>query len=156
MIVHVIVLWNISNRCIHLSLHLHPQKDIKEFIRHYQSGTVIGSYTRSSFVYETLNQALRLLDIEVLIAMGLFLNDLHQQIEQLHRNQLTQYHDKSFVVYRDQGLSSADYQKLLNKTTALISFDCFLSTSLDRTVSNIVLNYQGESGYERNSLYHPH
>lgn len=47
-----------------------------------------------------LNFALRTLDVEVILKMGFFLKDLHQQIEQLYEETEISC---SFHVYRDQG-----------------------------------------------------
>ena len=122
-----------------------PPKDIQEFIRDYRADTAIWWYTRGSYIYNTLNQALRLLDTEVLLAMGLFLYDLHKQIEQLHRDQLHGYHGEVFEVYRGQALSTEDFQKLFSRHGGLISFNCFLSTSRDREVSTLYTITSGDS-----------
>lgn len=90
----------------------HPSRDLQEFIRTYHPETAIRWYTRSSFLYATLNRALRSLDTNVIVRMGSFLHDLHQQIEQAHKDQLHQYDEQPFVVYRGQALSKIDFQKL--------------------------------------------
>ena len=127
-----------------------PPKQIRQFIQEYQAHTAIWWYTRNSFIYETLNQALRLLDTDVLVAMGLFIHDLHRQIEQLDRAQLGRYRGKPLLVYRGQALSERDYQKLITGTGALLSFNCFLSTSLQREVSlEFALTNPGKIGIEK-------
>ncbi|CAF4787790.1 unnamed protein product, partial [Rotaria sp. Silwood2] len=55
--------------------------------------------------------------------MGVFLHDLHQQLKELHQRQARQ----PLTLYRGQGLSKTDFEKL-NKSR-LISFNNFLSTS---------------------------
>jgi hypothetical protein len=67
--------------------------------------------------------------------MGFFICDLHHQIEQLYQEQLISYGGKSFKVYRGQGLSTVDFQKLAKAKGGLMSFNNFLSTSKDRKVS---------------------
>jgi tetratricopeptide (TPR) repeat protein len=42
---------------------------------------------------------------------------------------------KAFAVYRGQGLSSTDFDQLMNTKGGLLSFNSFLSTSKDRAVS---------------------
>jgi tetratricopeptide (TPR) repeat protein len=67
--------------------------------------------------------------------MGFFIRDLHEEIEELHRNQVGKYHGKLFIVYRGQGLSKVDFEKLQKTKGGLISFNNFLSTSRKREVS---------------------
>ncbi|CAF0951520.1 unnamed protein product [Adineta steineri] len=75
------------------------------------------------------------MDGDIIINMGFFIHDLHQQIEQLHQHQLSSYHDKPFIVYRGQGLSNANFEKLQETKGGLMSFNNFLSTSKDKEVS---------------------
>jgi tetratricopeptide (TPR) repeat protein len=82
-----------------------------------------------------LNQALRTMDGEIIIIMGFFIRELHYQIEQLHQQQLDSYHGQPFTVYRGQGLSETDFDKLLKTKRGLLSFNNFLSTSKKYEVS---------------------
>ncbi|CAF1548092.1 unnamed protein product [Adineta steineri] len=82
-----------------------------------------------------LNQALRIMDADIIINMGFFLRDVHQQIQQLHEQQVSSYGRKSFIVYRGQGLMKTDFEKLQKAKGGLISFNNFLSTSKDKEVS---------------------
>ncbi len=82
-----------------------------------------------------LNGALRVLEIDTLIKMGFFIHDLHCQIEKLHQQQFGGHHGEVFNVYRGQGLSGQDFEKLQKTKGGLISFNNFLSTSKDREVS---------------------
>ncbi|CAF1589455.1 unnamed protein product, partial [Adineta steineri] len=67
--------------------------------------------------------------------MGFFIHDLHQQIRQLHGQQLPNYCDQLLVVYRGQGLLKTDFDKLKKTKGGLISFNNFLSTSVKPDVS---------------------
>ncbi len=109
--------------------------DIAEFEHDYCAQSAITWYTREYFIYEMLNRALRMLEVYNIIKMGFFLRDLHQQIEELHQKQVGSYCGKSFVVYRGQGLSKIDFEKLLKTKDGLMSFNNFLSASPDRDVS---------------------
>ena len=82
-----------------------------------------------------LNRALRTLEADTIIKMGFFIRDLHKQIEQLYREQIGNYPEKSFTVYRGQGLSIDDFQKLQKSKGGLMSFNSFLSTSRSRSIS---------------------
>ena len=102
---------------------------IEEFHRTYQQQRAIWWYTREGFTYQMLNRALRLLEADIIVNMGFFIHDLHQQIQQLHKEQLAGYGGQPFFVYRGQGLSTGDFEKLKRSKGGLMSFNCFVSTS---------------------------
>ena len=102
---------------------------IDELNRDYQQQRAIWWYTREGFTYQMLNRALRLLEADIIVNMGFFIHDLHQQIQQLHQKQLAGYGGQPFVVYRGQGLSTSDFEKLKRSRGGLMSFNCFVSTS---------------------------
>ncbi|CAF1452762.1 unnamed protein product, partial [Rotaria magnacalcarata] len=108
---------------------------IDEFQRTYQAPNAIWWYTRQCFTYKMLNGALRTLNGDIMIRMGCFLCDVHRQIEVLYKKQVSQYHGKIFTVFRGQGISKADFEKLAHNKGGLISFNNFLSTSTKREVS---------------------
>ncbi|CAF1393657.1 unnamed protein product, partial [Didymodactylos carnosus] len=108
---------------------------INEFKRNYRPERSIWWYTRECFTYEILNRALRNLEGDTIINMGFFIHDLHRQIEQLHKEQVSSYCGKSFVVYRGQTLLTVAYEKLRKTRGGLVSFNNFLSTSKSREVS---------------------
>ncbi|CAF0774976.1 unnamed protein product [Adineta steineri] len=110
-------------------------KNIDEFEKNYQSQSAIWWYTCPSFIYSMLNYALRSMEGDTIINMGFFIHDLHQQIQQLHQQQLISYADEPFIVYRGQGLSKANFEILQKTKHGLISFNNFLSTSKDKEVS---------------------
>ena len=110
-------------------------KIIDEFERDYRSERAIWWYTRECFAYRMLNQALRSLEGDTIINMGFFIRDLHRQIQQLHTQQAKQYDGKLLIVYRGQGLSKTDFEKLMKTKGGLMSFNNFLSTSEERDVS---------------------
>ncbi|CAF4072197.1 unnamed protein product, partial [Adineta steineri] len=108
---------------------------INEFERDYRPHKAIWWYTRECFTYKMLNQALRLMDADIIINMGFFLRDVHQQIQQLHEQQVSSYGRKPFIVYRGQGLMKSDFEKLQRAKGGLMSFNNFLSTSKNDQVS---------------------
>ena len=110
-------------------------KLIDKFQRDYRPTRAIWWYTRECFIYEMLNRSLRLLEGDTIVEMGFFICDLHRQIEQLHQKQLPKLRGQPFVVYRGQGLSTVDFQKLRKSQGGLMSFNSFLSTSKKRHVS---------------------
>ncbi|CAF0812822.1 unnamed protein product [Adineta steineri] len=108
---------------------------INEFERDYHPQKAIWWYTRECFIYKMLNQALRIMDADIIINMGFFLHDVHQQIQQLYEQQVSRYGGKPFIVYRGQGLMKSDFEKLQKTKGGLISFNNFLSTSTDTEMS---------------------
>ncbi|CAF3754858.1 unnamed protein product, partial [Rotaria sp. Silwood1] len=104
---------------------------IKEFENDYEKHSPIWWYTRQSFIYEILNKALRTQNIDVLIKMGFFIKDLHHQIQHLYNLQ----EHCSMIVYRGQGIKNDQFENLCKYKGGLISFNTFLSTSLDKNVS---------------------
>ena len=109
---------------------------ITEFEQNYRSDSAIWWYTSQYFIYSTVNKALRNLDTQALVKMAFFIRDLHRQLEQLHKQQLnTGSTSQAFTVYRGQGLFGEDFQKLRKTKGGLLSFNNFLSTSLNRDIS---------------------
>ena len=110
-------------------------KVVNEFGRDYHPTKAIWWYTRDSFVHQMLNRALRLLEADIIVNMGFFIHDLHQQIQQMHQKQFGKESGGFFYVYRGQGLSTGDFEKLKKTQGGLLSFNCFLSTSKEKEVS---------------------
>jgi hypothetical protein len=112
---------------------------IEEFERKYRPELAIWWYTRECFTYNMLNRALRTLEADTIITMGFFIRDLHEQIQDLHQQQVSGYKGKTFEVYRGQGLLKTDFEKLLKTKGGLMSFNNFLSTSTKREVPSALL-----------------
>ncbi|CAF1136919.1 unnamed protein product [Adineta steineri] len=108
--------------------------NIDRFEKEYCAQSAIWWYTCSSFIYSMLNYALRSMDGDTIINMGFFIHDLHLQIQQLHQQQVNSYHGKSFIVYRGQGLSNSNFEKLKKTKGGLLSFNNFLSTSTNQDI----------------------
>jgi tetratricopeptide (TPR) repeat protein len=111
-------------------------KYINELERKYPDKTPIWWYTFECFLYPMLNRALRTTDVDIIIQMGFFIGDLHRHIEILHQEQFGgDQIGKTLTVYRGQALSTVDFKTLKDTKGGLLSFNNFLSTSKDRTVS---------------------
>jgi tetratricopeptide (TPR) repeat protein len=110
-------------------------KFIKEFEETYREHSPIYWYTHPGFIYSMLNRALRTLEVDTIIKMGFFIQDLYKEINKLHIKQADDQEKQSFIVYRGQGLSKEDFEKLLQAKGGLMSFNNFLSTSKIRDVS---------------------
>ncbi|CAF1239691.1 unnamed protein product [Adineta steineri] len=111
-------------------------KNVNQLQKTYKNNISIWWYTWDAFLYRMLNQALRLMDVDMIIRMGFFINDLHCDIQRLHSEQFdNQQSGKTFTVYRGQGLSKEDFTEMTKTKGGLLSFNNFLSTSKDRNVS---------------------
>ena len=110
-------------------------KDIAQFERDYCPESSILWYSRECSLYEMLNWSLRTLEADGILKMGFFIYDLHEQIQRLWKQQISLYHEKIFQVFRGQGLSVTDFEKLEKNKGGIISFNNFLSTSKNRDVS---------------------
>ena len=110
---------------------------IDKFEREYRDQSPIWWYTCEGFLYSMLNRALRTQEVDTIIKMGFFMNDLHRHIARLHAEQFGGHHLEPFIVYRGQGLSTGDFEKLTKTIGGLMSFNNFLSTSKDEAVSRM-------------------
>ncbi|CAF1432909.1 unnamed protein product [Adineta steineri] len=110
--------------------------NIEEFGRDYHDHTPIWWYTYQYFLYSMLNQALRLIEVDIIVRMGFFINDLHRDIQRLHSEQFNSHQSGiTFTVYRGQCLSKEDFTEMTKTKGGLLSFNNFLSTSTNPDVS---------------------
>ncbi|CAF3783683.1 unnamed protein product [Rotaria socialis] len=110
-----------------------PDTEINDLKRKYHQKSPVWWYTCEMFLYGMLNWGLRSLDMEAMSKLGFFIRSLHLQLEQLHQEQSAKF-KKSFTVYCGQGMSKEDFQNLLDSKGGLLSFNNFLSTSMDPKV----------------------
>ncbi|CAF3809044.1 unnamed protein product [Rotaria sordida] len=110
--------------------------EIEKFEREYHQHTPIWWYTAPFFIYTMLNRALRLLDVDIILKMGFFIRHLHRHIKQLYHEQQSKMRTAAVLtVYRGQGLSIQDFEKMKQSKGGFMSFNNFLSTSRDRNLS---------------------
>ncbi|CAF4186389.1 unnamed protein product [Rotaria sordida] len=93
-------------------------------------------HTGPFFIYSMLNHGLRLMNVDVIMKMGFFIRHLHKHIEKLHaKQQSDKPTSEPFTVFRGQGLSMEDFNKMKQTKGGLMSFNNFLSTSRQRDIS---------------------
>ncbi|CAF2614017.1 unnamed protein product [Rotaria sp. Silwood2] len=105
---------------------------IDDFDHNYYSHSPIWWYTKEPFIYSVLNRALRTQNIEIVLKMSFFVQALHRQIEKLYsetREMVTS------IVYRGQGMTNSEFEKIKNNQGGLLAFNNFLSTSRDEHIS---------------------
>ena len=109
---------------------------IKKLENEYHSHTPIWWYTGPFFMFSTLNRGLRLMDTEIIMKMGFFIRHLHNYIDKAYqRQQASNEIIAPFQVYRGQSLSCENFETTRKIEGGLMSFNNFLSTSLDREIS---------------------
>ncbi|CAF4995967.1 unnamed protein product, partial [Rotaria sp. Silwood1] len=102
--------------------------------REYRNHTAIWWYTGPYFIYSMLNCGLRQMNVDIILKMGFFIRHLHNHITELHREQQHKV-PTTFQVFRGQGLSMEDFEKMKKTKGGLMSFNNFLSTSRNREIS---------------------
>ncbi|CAF4662966.1 unnamed protein product, partial [Rotaria sp. Silwood2] len=107
---------------------------LKRIEEEYRNQLPIWWYTAPYFIYSMLNRGLRQMDVDIILKMGFFIRHLHNHITELHREQQGSMPAK-FEVFRGQGLSMEDFEKMEKTKGALMSFNNFLSTSRNREIS---------------------
>jgi tetratricopeptide (TPR) repeat protein len=114
------------------------KKVINEFNADYVSPKAVWWYTRDCFVYRLLNKSLRTQDTENIFKFRFFINDLHNQIEQLYLQYLKAHRPRSghrLTVYRGQSLNIDELNTLKRSVDGLISMNSFLSATLNRDLA---------------------
>ncbi|CAF4530279.1 unnamed protein product [Rotaria sp. Silwood2] len=110
------------------------EKTLEKIKEEYRSHSPIWWYTGPYFIYSMLNCGLRQMDVDIIMKMGFFIRHLHNHIIQLHRDQRGSM-PTQFQVFRGQGLSMEDFEKMKKTEGGLMSFNSFLSTSRNRKIS---------------------
>jgi hypothetical protein len=111
-------------------------KNIDKIEKEYSHHQPIWWYMYQCFLYSMLNRALRMMEVDLIIKMGFFVQDLHNHIAALYAEQYNRHHHSdSFTVYRGHGLSQTDFDQLKKTQGGLLSFNNFLSTSKNSDVS---------------------
>jgi tetratricopeptide (TPR) repeat protein len=117
----------------------HYELDIlDEYHRSYSPDKALWWYTRESFLYKTLNNALRTQNIHMIFLLRGFIADLNQQLKR--------YQEKKRVrVYRGQLMSTDELRPLKQMKGQLISINSFFSTSVDDQVAHSFLTNSDSS-----------
>jgi hypothetical protein len=108
--------------------------EIDQFEENYRSEQAISWYTRDSFVYRIINKSLRSGNIRQVNKCRYFIQDLHQQLTDLHR---TKYRrdivQPTQIFYRGMTLYSEDIKRLI--VGEFITFNSFMSASSSKDVA---------------------
>ncbi|CAF4193549.1 unnamed protein product [Rotaria sp. Silwood2] len=117
------------------------QMKINDFEENYSPIKALEWYINGSFVYRLLNKALRAQNIDIIFKFRFFINDLHNQIEQLYHQYLDNHSsiiDHHLTVYRSQHLDMEELDLLKSNVNELISMNSFLSATLNQEIAKLV------------------
>jgi tetratricopeptide (TPR) repeat protein len=106
---------------------------LDKFDREYKRHSALWWYTYPSYIHDVLNEGLRTQNVTNLLYMGFFIQKVHRQLE--HIRKTTDDVTSEFTVYRGQGLTYDDYDKLKKNISGLLSFNTFLWANTDREVA---------------------
>lgn len=101
---------------------------IQEFRENYSSDQALWWYTRDSFYYRTLNQALRCQNIHMMFLYRTFITDMYGE---LHKHQSK----RALQVYRSQLMTKEEVENLKQLIGQFISVNSFFSTTKDRSIA---------------------
>ncbi|CAF3074761.1 unnamed protein product [Rotaria sp. Silwood2] len=113
---------------------IQEQESINKFEQNYVSEDAIKWYTDSKFIFRELNKALRLRDIDAIFKFRFFMIDFQKQLEQHYDEEIMQ---SVQTVYRGQEISPLELTKLKNSIHKYISFNTYVSTTIDEKVASI-------------------
>ena len=99
-------------------------KVINEFECDYSEEHALWWYTRNSFLYLMLNEALRKQEIDILFLFRFFVRDIYEKLKEKQCSSPVR-------VYRGQLLSTNEVQNLQNSVGDFISINSFFSTSIN-------------------------
>ena len=111
---------------------------IDEFERDYSSNDAVRWYTRSGFLFRSLNKALRTEDVGGLYSFRYFISDLSTMLEVAHNN-----HDIT-KVYRGGQMNKDEIENY--NVGNLVAANGYLSTSRDRSVAESFIGLDSTTG----------
>ncbi|CAF2623776.1 unnamed protein product [Rotaria sp. Silwood2] len=113
------------------------QPKIGDFQNNYNETEAIWWYTRDCFLYRLLNKALRTENIDI-FKFRFFIKELFHQLKDasdVYTKEIIECGIETFSLYRGQSIAFDKLQKLKQCVNGLISFNTFLSTTIDRDVA---------------------
>ena len=106
--------------------------NLEEFQRNYSSEKALWWYTRESFFYRTINEALRSENIHMMFLLRSYISDIQKQLRKYQC-------EDQLKVYRGQIMSKTEFETLKQCENQLISVNSFFSTSKDRSSAMFML-----------------
>lgn len=121
-------------------------QDIDQFQETYSQYSPVWWYSADLFVYRVVNKALRTQNTATLYNLRYFIKHLHEALVELHQDWATGSAVRHLTVYRGSVWPDVEFEKKLYKNIGgLLSLSSFTSTSLKRTVPQIL----GDAGRQQ-------
>jgi tetratricopeptide (TPR) repeat protein len=128
-------------------------KKIEEFKAIYEAEKAIDWYTKDSFVYRLVNQALRTENIDEILKFRFFIVDLCSQL-QVEKTKMGLTEESTQIqVYRGAVIFKTDFIKIQESTGQLISMNGFVSTSREISVAEVFVSDFVESDQQVPCLF---
>ncbi|CAF3283948.1 unnamed protein product [Rotaria sp. Silwood2] len=105
-------------------------ENINTFYQSYMPKDCLRWYSKEVFLYNILNKALRIRDIDTLYAFRFLIRDIHQELKENK-----QFDQQLLDLYRGQALRMDELSQIEASIGQYISMNSFLSTNADRTVA---------------------
>jgi len=116
--------------------------EIDEFENTYHSHTAVQWYTRDSFVWRTINQALRTSNVDAMFKLRHILTDIYTHLNDVYQQKHSYYRGSvTEIYYRGQVMSSKEFESFQALRGSIISINTFLSTT---TSMQIAMMYAGK------------
>jgi hypothetical protein len=115
--------------------------DIDIFEQTYNCNSALQWYTRDSFLFRTINKALRSSDVEMMFKMRYFLTDLYVQLNDLYQQSQTLYNRPIIEkLYRGQLMSKNEFEYFQQLQGHIISINTFFSTTTSLQIALLFAN----------------
>lgn len=106
----------------------HELKIIHEFEQHYSKTESLSWFMKKSFIYRILHKAFLTQDVDLLLTLRFFIQDIVQQIKQNHCSNPKRVYHTHLMTFEELNL-------IENSIGYFISINSFLSTCLDRDLA---------------------
>ncbi|CAM4838903.1 unnamed protein product [Rotaria magnacalcarata] len=116
---------------------------LDEFARDYMATDAVRWYTRPGCLFRLVNQAFRDESIDEIFKYRSFIKDLSENLTLLH-NEQREYGSNQYNLYRGTCLPYDDIAVLKSNQGKLISFNGFLSTTVDRDIALVFVQPSNE------------
>lgn len=117
------------------------QRDVDLFEQTYNSHNALQWYTRDSFLFRLVNQALRFSNADLMFKLSYFLIDLYAQLDEIHRQAYLESREGSIgKVYRGQNISRKEFHSFEQIIGRYISINTFFSTTTSLQIALLFAN----------------
>lgn len=119
---------------------LHPSElsNVDELENFYDSEQAIQYYTRTWFLFRTINSICATENMQDIYKFRVYISDLHKKLAELDQEQerdLTKSCIEDQRLYRGKSIAGSVLQQLIDNKDGLISINGFLSTTIDYEVA---------------------